>query len=91
MQREKCNRRSVKGGVQGEMQEVECIAEKDTLDVFKHARWPAATCGSKLPAASFRAGPGGRGVHAREGCPSVGVLAVFCWCFAGRGAQRDYL
>ena len=52
VQKEKCKRRNVKGGVQGEMQEVECIPEKEPLDASQHARWPAATCGSKLPTAN---------------------------------------
>ena len=68
---------------------VECTQDKEPENAFKHARWPTATCGSKLPTASLRSGPGGRGVHAREGCPSSEVSSLFGWCFAEKGASRD--
>ena len=86
VQREKCKRRHAKGGVQGEMQEVECIPEKEPLDALKHARWPAATCGSKLPTAKFRTWPGGRGMHARK-ISFVGGVCDFLQMFCGKGAR----
>ena len=81
---EECNRRNVKGGVQGEMQEVECIPEKETANASKHARWPAATCGySKLPTAKFRTWPGGEAYMQGQFSMSE-VSAICCACFVER-------
>ena len=35
---------------------VECNQDKEPESAFKHACVPTATCGSKLPAASYRSG-----------------------------------
>ena len=87
MQREESKSRNAKGGVQGEMQEVECIAERET-----------ATHANTLVGQRPRADPSclrqhsargqGGGIPARK-ISSSEVSAVICRCSAYSGAERD--
>ena len=66
---------------------VECNQDKEPENASKHARWPTATCGSKLPTAKFRTWPGGIGMHARK-ISFVGGVCVFLQMFCGMCAGR---
>ena len=84
---EKIDRRSAKRRNAKVEYKVEYNQDRESENALKHARWPAATCGSKLPTAKFRTWPGGRGIHARK-ISFVGGVCDFLQRFCGQGAGR---